>query len=368
MKRWSVAVAASAFALAACTSRNGGSPSTGPGTPLGIASTPTGQPTASASGLGVLPGRIAFEQLRGVASGSDAPYAGTFIVNLDGTQEQRLPVPKGLVGVGDGPVVWSPDGSKLVMNPQRPGKVGGVVWPFRPVIVAPGQPGFTFVVPDDLPGFCSAWSPDGTTLLCVLGDDDPKTEGIYSIRADGTGLTRLTYTSRVKGVCSGGDGNAGLDYAPDGNRFVFARSLCGTGPDPWSDESTALYVENIDGTGLRRVTGYGQVRSHHGNQVRWSPDGREILFADEDGTLHTIHPDGSSMRAIQLQTSAPRTYAYGPAWSPDGQWIVFTLYLFPPYLDWTIDLYIAWPDGTHLTQVTHTASNGETLANWGTNP
>ena len=92
---------------------------------------------------------------------------------------------------------------------------------------------------------------------------------------------------------------------------MFAPSRCGIGPDPSSDVSTALYVENIDGTGLRRITGYGQVRSHHGQQMRWSPDGREILFADQDGSLHTIHPDGTGMRTIQLQTSA-RTYAVRP--------------------------------------------------------
>jgi len=42
---------------------------------------------------------------------------------------------------------------------------------------------------------------------------------------------------------------------------------------------------------------------------------------------------------------------------------VFTL-----FFDRTPDLCIARPDGTHLTQVTHAAFNGENLANRGTNP
>ena len=51
-------------------------------------------------------------------------------------------------------------------------------------------------------------------------------EGIYSIGADGTGLTRLTRSpfhdpQGPAGECGGGDSEA--DYSPDGSQFVFMR-------------------------------------------------------------------------------------------------------------------------------------------------
>jgi Tol biopolymer transport system component len=215
---------------------------------------------------------------------------------------------------------------------------------------------------------CGAWSPDGTTLLCQGGSDHHKNvEGIYAIRANGGGLMRLTVspnhdTIGPKGECGGGDGEA--DYSPDGTRFVFVRQRCGTGPDPSSDESAALYTENVDGTGLRKIVDYGQVDSHPGGMVRWSPDGSEIVFGGPDGSLHTVHPDGTDPTAISLDTGGVYHFAYGPAFSPDGHWIVFSLYL--RSIDATY-LYRSWPDGTHLTRVTDTRG-GDAFASWGRTP
>jgi Tol biopolymer transport system component len=187
-------------------------------------------------------------------------------------------------------------------------------------------------------------------------------DGIYSIGVDGTGLTRLTrspfhHTVGSAGECGGGDSEA--DYSPDGTRFVFMRKRCGTGPDPSSDEASALYVENADGTGRRRITAYGDVRSHPGGGVRWSPDGTEIVFESQDLRLHLVRPDGSASSEINL----PPGPAEGPAWSPDGRWIVFSL----PGSDGYAHVHRAWPDGTHLTQVSR-APSSDFLVSWGRPP
>jgi Tol biopolymer transport system component len=333
---------AAAIVLASCTS--GG----------GRTSTP---PTTSPS-----EGRIAFDRMNG-ATNYMGSYLGTVTANADGTDEQPLPIPTDW----GGPVspVWSPDGRQLAVTVWHGGSMG------RAAVVHPDGSGFRVLTPGKkldaaaASMVCSAWSPDGSRLLCSVDSYQYALEGIYSIGVDGTGLTRLTHspfhdTVGAAGECGGGDSEA--DYSPDGTRFVFMRKRCGTGPDPSSDEAGALYVANTDGTGLRRITAYGEAKTHPGGSVHWSPDGTEILFGSQDRQLRLIHPDGSAMTAVNLP---PGGKAVGPAWSPDGRWIVFSLAL--PSSPGLVQLYRAWPDGTHLAKVSNT-QNSDYLANWGQPP
>jgi Tol biopolymer transport system component len=288
------------------------------------------------------------------ATNPEGLYLGAFTASVDGTDEKPLHIPKGW----SEPVrpVWSPDGSKLVVSlwrdPDGPG---------RAAILNSDGSGFHVLAPGKLDASmgCSAWSRDGSKLLCTVDSSHNALYGIYSIRTDGTGLTRLTTspfhdTVGSTGECGGGDSKP--DYSPDGTQFVFMRKRCGTGPDPSSDEAGALFVENTDGTGLRQITAYGTALSHDGGNVRWSPDGTQILFDSQDHHLYLIHPDGSASTQVNVPGSA-----YGPSWSPDGQWIVFSQYLPPSEV---ANIYRAWPDGTHLAQVSNTR-NSDFSPSWG---
>jgi Tol biopolymer transport system component len=307
--------------------------------------------------VGPVAGRIAFDRMTG-ATNYEGSYLSTVIARADGTGQQRLPIPEGWFG----PVspVWSPDGSKLVVSVSRyPDGVG----PVRAAVVRPDGSGFRVLAPGKLDADmrCSAWSPGGSKLLCSVDSGHYALNGIYAIGVNGTSLTRLTHspfhdTVGAAGECGGGDSEA--DYSPDGTQFVFMRKRCGTGADPSRDEAGALYVANTDGTGLRRITAYGQANSHPGDSVRWSPDGSQILFESQDHHLHLVHPDGSGLTQVSLPPGNPG----GPAWSPDGRWIVFSLAL--SQSAGVSHLYRARPDGTHLAKVTNTP-NSDFLASWG---
>jgi Tol biopolymer transport system component len=84
------------------------------------------------------------------------------------------------------------------------------------------------------------------------------------------------------------------------------------------DPSMDIYVVNLDGTGMTRLTdaeGYDAEGSY-------SHDGKRIVFTstrDGDPDLYVMDADGSHVRQL---TNAPG-YDGGPFFSPDDQWVIF---------------------------------------------
>ena len=113
---------------------------------------------------------------------------------------------------------------------------------------------------------------------------------------------------------------------------------------------SALFVVNVDGSGLRRLTPW---RDGLTGTPSWSPDGTVIVFrgdsafgaSDAPGQLFLIRPNGSHLRQLTFETNAN---SYWPSWSPDGKRIVFTRYVYDSPAQ---QLYTIWPDGTHLARL-----------------
>ena len=298
-------------------------------------------------------GRLVFDRFD---SNHDNAWLGTFAIGAGSGGARRLPIP--VPADGGVSAVWSPDGQRVMLNPS-----GGAA-----IMDAAGS-SFTRVHAKGTAGdlSCSAWSPDGLSLLCNLGSPDPATDGIYSVRTDGTHLIRLTVSPYhevvgTAGDCGGGDSRA--VFSPDGKEFAFIRQKCGTGADPGFDETGAILIEHIDGTGLREVVPQGGVRTHEGSTLSWSPDGSWIAFGTQDQYLRLVHPDGTGLvKPLVDAGTAPIGGIFGPSWSPDGKWIVFG----------TINqgvagsLYMVMPDGSNLTKV-QGDTTGAAFVNWGRAP
>lgn len=322
---------------------------------LALAGGVTAVPPAAAKTAGPN-GRIAYTELD---PGTGDPHVTT--VNPDGSDARTLDL-----GGPAGNPRWSPDGRRLAVFVFSDAGI-------RPAVVGADGTGLTVLRVPALPSYLDVspcvWTPTATRLLCAVRNfttADHSWDGIYSIAAgDGSNPVRLTVNPYPPSGEFGG-GDAPGDVSPDGTRFVFMRARPDQPQAPGREQSAALYVERIDGTGLHQITDYGLPDSHDGGYESWSPDGTTILFGGEHGGVFTVRPDGSSLAAVPIRAAGSWSFAFYPTWAPDGRRIVVALYLGATR---QIDLYTVAPDGSGLARVT---TNGlvpaDASADWGPAP
>lgn len=128
-------------------------------------------------------------------------------------------------------------------------------------------------------------------------------------------------------------------WSPDGKQIVFAENANPPG----------LFVVNADGTGLHQLTSFWD------RNPAWSPDGRFIAFArgNNDGVycIWVMNADGSGQHPITIC----RQDLY-PTWSPDGKQIAF--YRDQYFGNDSRGLYIANADATGSLTAKQLVDNG----------
>jgi TolB protein len=118
-------------------------------------------------------------------------------------------------------------------------------------------------------------------------------------------------TGARKSIAHYGGSNISPAVSPDGRKVAMILSK-----DGWTD----LYVSELDGSGLKRLTKSPQDES----SPCWSPDGQWICYASKDRerrSLSKISVSGGQPQRIPIALGANPTE---PDWSPDGKWIAFT--------------------------------------------
>ncbi len=134
------------------------------------------------------------------------------------------------------------------------------------------------------------WSPDGSRLVFVRvfldGHNQFVKQAVYTVRADGGGLRRLTPFSLAAGDEP--------DWSPDGSRILF-RS-----PENEDFLHSQLYTVRPDGRHLKQVTHVPD--GTHLYSASFSPDGRRITLGLE-GTggaadVYTMRTHSSDLRPV----------------------------------------------------------------------
>jgi Tol biopolymer transport system component len=165
--------------------------------------------------------------------------AGIFITDADGAHFERISTTQDGAGA-DTPIDYSPDGRKLLVFRESAVQSVGSLWTLQ---IDNRQ--WDQLTPTSLKvAIGGRWSPDGSTIVFAAGRDEA-TGPLYTIRSDGTGLTT---------VFPGDDGRFALTptWSPDGARIMFSID---PSADEFSHPDNGLYTMNADGTGLNLVIG-----------------------------------------------------------------------------------------------------------------
>ena len=249
--------------------------------------------------------------------------------------------------------VWSPDGTRIAFNADYDDPDLGdnqQVWDIY--TMDPDGGNVTRLTHSF--GLDPGYSPDGT--LIVFSSTEPGREGIWVMDAADGGNERL-----VSATPAGFESDFAPRFSPDGTKIVFSR---GRSFDAFD---YSLYVINVDGSGLSRITPEGVSSS----KPAWSPDGSTILFDGYSAeypsqNLWTVQPDGTGLTALDLPSgtaSNPEGYA-DPAWSPDGSTIIVGHGQHQGSPSATVSFAMLDSDGTGLRWV-QDGSSDEHRPEWG---
>ncbi|MCW5862632.1 MAG: PD40 domain-containing protein [Anaerolineae bacterium] len=162
--------------------------------------------------------------------------------------------------------------------------------------------------------YAPVWSADGTKLTFYSFGDQGE---IFTVRADGSQLTRLTFDAAFDGYPT---------WSPDGQQIAFSSTRSG---------GYRIHVMNADGSNVRQLS-----NQPGGLFPTWSPDGRAIAYSadpDGDGWLDLMVMDAAGGNQRRVLNANPATDIQHPTWSPDGQQLAFaSVYYISYYGNWYI--------------------------------
>jgi TolB protein len=253
--------------------------------------------------------KIVFDSNRNRAEGEPLNTSDLFVMKADGSEQMFL--------TRGSSATWSPKGKNIAFHASA----SGLGLPTRPDPGAATSDSDIFIVNVDelLDGVAA---PMNLTNNPEAIDDDP-------------------------------------DWSPDGRRIVFTSHP--VTDDPIRSNQAEIYMINVDGTGLTRLT----FNAEEERGPSWSPDGSRIVYMCRIGggaavfEICDMKADGSDRRQLTNNTVLDAT----PSFSPDGQQILFHRTV-APGTPGVQQLWLMNADGTGQAQLTN-PPGVNTLANWG---
>jgi Tol biopolymer transport system component len=189
--------------------------------------------------------------------------------------------------------------------------------------------GLTRLTGSPWPEFDATWSPDGARIAFRSernGDSE-----IWLMNADGSDPHRL-----ARGISPA--------WSPDGSKIAYASPGDQPCPPGRGPRCSGLSIMTTDGSGQHRLP-----QTDGGEYPSWSPDGKRIAFNSNlsgDHLMYIVDVDGSHV--VDLSRVGE---GWQVDWSPDGRSILFTSHRDHP--DNYTDIYVMRPDGSGVKRLTH---------------
>ncbi len=163
---------------------------------------------------------------------------GLWVMNLNNGEQTRLTAHR-----LDADPTWSPDGTRIAFRRHEGGDADYEIYAIN--ADGTGEVNLTdtpLAVGDGTPD----WSPDGTKIVYSRNDFSMSTyTDLYVMNANGSGQTPV-----VQGLT-----NNDPRWSPEGDKIVFRRASC---TDRDGCATSAIYTVNADGSGLTDVSGVGE--------------------------------------------------------------------------------------------------------------
>jgi Tol biopolymer transport system component len=209
--------------------------------------------------------------------------------------------------------VWSPDGTEFVFATTRRGEAL-----YRAPIANPTHEELLYTAPvgQMLP---TSWSPDGRAVLFNHFEGD---EDIWIFRFDDRKAEPLIQSPFAEGDAV---------FSPDGHWIAYSSDESG---------SSQIYIQSFP-IGSKRI----QVSANHGENPRWSRNGRELFYVGAGNEIISVPMDNSP---ADLTVGEPRQlfalgiYVYVP--HPDGQRFLITQPRTDPFIA-PITIVSGWQRG-----------------------
>jgi Tol biopolymer transport system component len=237
-----------------------------------------------------------------------------------------------------GRLSWSPDGSWIAFSRESGARGASSLWA---VNTASGKlrrltdcQSCADVSPD--------WAPGGQLIVFTrLARQD---SSLYTVRADGSHLTKVTNSAANPEWSPGSEAAANPQWSPDGRKIAF-------------NGSDRISIVDADGSDQKLLVD-GTTGSGPG-VPSWSPDGTKLAFFNTPGgpgaftaEIWTTTADGSKKQRLYHSRCCVGSWT-GPIWSPDGQKIAFAA-------DSAGGTFVVAADGTGLRRLSTASANGLT--------
>lgn len=227
---------------------------------------------------------------------------------------------------------WSPDGKQIVFESTKEGK--SAIY-----IIRVGDSNLLKLTNGAADDAQPRWSKNGRQIVFISNRDGHS--HVYIMNADGSGQRRIT---------NGPDQDFIPELSPKGNQVVFV-------------SNSITYLIHTDGTGKTKLPDGGE-------DPRWSPNGKNILFTKTDSISKAVSDDMPKMsREERLKVIAKRDSSseifvmnkdgskvrkltnnkvrdFSPEWSKNGKTIYFLSERDP-----SVHVYAMKSDGSNVRKV-----------------